>query len=305
MTIQCRTYNHAVDNRRVSDFLKQTYAITQNQHNWGIDRWDYWCYFIHSVPSSRVATDWESQVRLWETESGELVGVAHPEDGSDVYLDVHPEYRYLESEMLDWAEDYLALPIKDSQKRRLNLSVYDYDMQRQELLTSRGYRHGELDGYKHRREMTEPIPDAPIYPGYTVRHLNPETDLPSRAAASNNAFNSSSTTPDTYRILQTAPHYDPELDMVAVDPAGIVAAFAIIWWDQQNQVGIFEPVGTHSDHRKRGLAKAVLCEGLRRLKERGVTRAYVGSWTNTSALRLYQSVGFVEFAHEIPWYKEF
>src|ERR671936_569373 len=48
-----------------------------------------------------------------------------------------------------------------------------------------------------------------------------------------------------------------ELDQVAVAPDGSFAAFCLCWLYEENRAGNLEPVGTHSDHRRRGLARAV------------------------------------------------
>jgi mycothiol synthase len=52
-------------------------------------------------------------------------------------------------------------------------------------------------------------------------------------------------------------------------------------------------IGTDPDFRKRGLGKVVLCEGLRRMKARGMTSAMVCvAYDNAAAHKLYASVGF-------------
>jgi mycothiol synthase len=60
-----------------------------------------------------------------------------------------------------------------------------------------------------------------------------------------------------------------------------------------NAVGQFEPVGTHSDFQRQRLGKAVMSEGLRRMKAAGIRRAIVGfDPNNVAALALYTSMGF-------------
>ena len=87
--------------------------------------------------------------------------------------------------------------------------------------------------------------------------------------------------------------YDPELDVVAVATDGQIGSFCIVWPDPLNKVGLFEPVGTHPDHKRRGLGKAAMSEALRRLRDLGMTGACVcTSAENTPAIKLYEAVGF-------------
>jgi len=66
-----------------------------------------------------------------------------------------------------------------------------------------------------------------------------------------------------------------------------------LWFDPINAVGLFEPVGTHPDFQAKGLGKAVMAEGLRRMKVAGMRTAIVGfDPSNAAALALYTSMGF-------------
>jgi predicted acetyltransferase len=76
-------------------------------------------------------------------------------------------------------------------------------------------------------------------------------------------------------------------------PDGRGASACTIWFDGVNGVGLFEPVGTHPDFQGKGLGKAVMAEGLRRMKAAGMTRAIVGfDPNNVAALALYTAMGF-------------
>lgn len=60
-----------------------------------------------------------------------------------------------------------------------------------------------------------------------------------------------------------------------------------------NGVGLFEPVATHPDFQRRGLGKAVMAEGFRRMKAAGMRRATLGfDPDNVAARALYTSLGF-------------
>ena len=69
------------------------------------------------------------------------------------------------------------------------------------------------------------------------------------------------------------------------------------------RTAVFEPVGTHPNHQKRGLGKAVMSEGLRRAQKLEATLATVSSYTEGAHV-LYNSIGFTEFDLLEPWSKE-
>ena len=62
-------------------------------------------------------------------------------------------------------------------------------------------------------------------------------------------------------------------------------------------------VPRHLQTQRRGLGKAVMFEGLRRLKKRGAKVALVGSY-NQPAHALYASAGFKTYCISEPWEKE-
>jgi ribosomal protein S18 acetylase RimI-like enzyme len=66
---------------------------------------------------------------------------------------------------------------------------------------------------------------------------------------------------------------------------------------------VFEPVGTHPNHQKRGLGTAVMSEGLRRAQKLGATLATVSSYSK-GAHALYESMGFTEVDILEPWITE-
>ncbi len=160
--------------------------------------------------------------------------------------------------------------------------------------------------------MDLPILDAQPAPGYTLRALADGAELLDRCYASGLVFHPNDlqyaidnrNDISWYRNIQNAPLYRRDLDLLAAASDGSVASFCTVWFDDVNRAGVFEPVGTVPAHQRRGLGKALLCEGLRRLKKLGATMAYVGSYS-PEAGALYASVGFTEYDLSIPWIKEY
>ena len=183
------------------------------------------------------------------------------------------------------------------------------DVLQKEILTRRGYVRSKYKAeHMRRRSFTQPVPDSVPRDGYTIRALGEESELPARSWLSWKVFHPDE--PDEnyqgwewYKNVQRIPLYRRNLDIVAVTPDGELAAFCTVWVDDVTNTAVFEPVGTHPDHQKRGLGKAVMVEGLRRAQSLGATLATVGSYS-TGAHALYKSMGFKEFDLLEPWIKE-
>ena len=101
------------------------------------------------------------------------------------------------------------------------------------------------------------------------------------------------------------PGYHRELDVVAVAPDGVIASYVNGWIDPVNRIGDFGPVGARPPYRRQGLTRAVLLEGLRRLKARGMDRVCVSTgMSNNPARQLYESVGFRIVNRYLDYVKE-
>jgi ribosomal protein S18 acetylase RimI-like enzyme len=88
--------------------------------------------------------------------------------------------------------------------------------------------------------------------------------------------------------------YDPELDLAVYASNGEIAGYGLFWADLRTGVGMVEPMRTEEPHGGRGLAGALLREGLARLAARGCTRLKVcREASNPTSGRLYSGAGFV------------
>jgi ribosomal protein S18 acetylase RimI-like enzyme len=132
--------------------------------------------------------------------------------------------------------------------------------------------------------------------GFEIRPLGGEHEHAARADAARLAF-ASTLEPEVHRArylgFMRSPAYVLEHDIVAVAPDGTIASFAIYWRDDELSLAQFEPVGTHPDFQRRGLARAVLQESLARLAAAGIERARVMTGgSNETARSLYLETGF-------------
>lgn len=249
---------------------------------------------------------WHEQGRIWLTAAGRAVGLVHPDGAGFPQLQIDPGHRHLEPEMIAWAEEHLAEP-RPAGERRIAFVVFDYDAFRQDLLAERGYAPTGTGRVFRRRRLAQAPRAGPALPGgYALRETAPGDEEAERIAALLNAsFGRTFHTGREYeRFTRRATCFRRALDLVAVAPDGSLAAYVGVPYDEENRRGMFEPVCTHPEHRRRSLAAALMHEGLERLHALGARSAVVETGADNPANRLYESVGFTE-AYAAPlWRRE-
>jgi ribosomal protein S18 acetylase RimI-like enzyme len=98
-----------------------------------------------------------------------------------------------------------------------------------------------------------------------------------------------------YEAFMDSPAYPSGWDLVAWNRDGRAAACCIAWPDPVSHVGNFEPVATHPEFHRQGFGTTVMRDGLRRLRDAGMTRAIVRTVrSNQAAIALYRSLGFAD-----------
>ncbi|MGZ6373030.1 MAG: GNAT family N-acetyltransferase [Candidatus Limnocylindria bacterium] len=164
------------------------------------------------------------------------------------------------------------------------------------LLRSFGFLPDELrlSQFQRRVDRDAPIADATAPAGYRLRHVEGPDEIPARVEIHRLAFPTSDLTVEKYTRLTTLPAYRYDDDLVVEAADGSLAAFAMAWWDPLARMGEFEPVGTHPEHRRRGLGRALIGAGLRRYRDLGAGLVQVYAMAdNPAAEALYQDGGFV------------
>jgi GNAT superfamily N-acetyltransferase len=110
--------------------------------------------------------------------------------------------------------------------------------------------------------------------------------------------------PSPYRralhdAVKRMPQFRPDLVTVALTPDGRGAAYCIGWYDEISRTLEIEPLGTHRDFRRQGLALAVVREVIHRAYENGARHVLVWNDPNTNlpAYGLYTSAGMTPHRH--------
>ncbi len=208
-------------------------------------------------------------------------------------LQVDPGRHGIADDVLDWAEQ--AAP------GALRVEIAETEGHLAGALERRGYTRA-VDGpflTLMGRPLTR-LPDVPSLPdGYVIRAQRDQADIAGRAAVHRAAFDSTRGTTERHvRMRKTWP-YRPEFDLIAVSPEGEAVAYCQGWYDEANSIGEFEPVGTHPDHRRLGLARTVCTAVMHAFAEAGGRRVTVycrGDAAYPVPKQLYSSMGFAPYA---------
>ena len=241
---------------------------------------------------TEAARDARPTVRIW-TGEGMDRGFAW-RSGDDLHLVTLPGAAALHEEMLGWGETG-----ESRQPLRIPVNERSFDLQR--LLARHGYRPAEPE-LIHRVRQLQGIPaPEPLAPGYRITSVESASQLEEWAAVYREAFAPEDMTAGLREWVNQNQLYRPDLDLVACDPGGAVVAFALVWFDGE-LAGTFEPLGCRPAYRRRGLSRALMNEGLRRLRQLGANQAHVTTVGGRAAAnRLYESIGFRVEAISRTW----
>ena len=204
--------------------------------------------------------------------------------------------------VLEEAREVLELPLLreclnhmqqlKSRTTLLSISVAVSDRKRIENLITLGFQEDSVLGPVDKCSLSELFSEAKLPEGFYIRSVEGEHESGLLAEVHKRAFGHDWKSQDYLKVMQT-PGFDIQRELVVLAPDGRFAAFLIYWLDPITKSGLFEPVGCHQDFWRRGLTKALMAEGLRRMKKAGMKTALVGYNANNEAARkLYASVGF-------------
>ena len=241
----------------------------------------------------------EGKRRLW-LEGERCVAWAWALPPATLDYEVHHAHRNraLHHEVLAWLEE-------EAEGEVLSTYALETDGETCELLAALGYERS--DSYRsyayHLRELDHDFAGPDPSDGSRLRTVRGEEDFRKRVALHRAVWAPSRVTEDVYRRVTSAWPYRAELDCVVEAPDGRFAAYVLCWYDDANRVGLFEPVGTHPDFRRRGLGAAVCRYAFRRLREEGATHALVLA-ADDRAIALYESIGFRRYMRVVELRKE-
>lgn len=225
--------------------------------------------------------------------------------GASLTYQVHPDHAGLIDEVIDWY-DGMAADIE----RTVTPSAADT------FALGRWAAHGyETDpssvgdeGYwtqLNERELSD-VEEAVLPDGFRFRTAD-EVGPEAAVQAHVDAWAPSTYTAEGYEGVRETAAYRGDLHVLVEAPDGTMASSAIMWFDEVNKTVEFEPVGTHPDYRRRGVARAMMLHGLHVARAGGATHATVacqGAPGHPAARGLYYGVGFREISRDAPLIKD-
>jgi mycothiol synthase len=309
MTYKLRQYVSPDDYWRAREFFRALrIANPRPSGNWHVGGFDYWrWHWLENVVERPP-----NELRYWEETTGEIGAVLVQGDPGVCHPMVAPMIASegLRHEMLETAESEFTVTLRDDRRATFVWSdVKDHCLNA--VLEARGYEVSEgahsVEHNAWQALRVAPSP-CPLPTGYVIRSMGDVDELQARNLASWRSFHpgepdeGAGPTGDWYRNVQRAPLYRRDLDVVVVAENGDIASFATCYFDDVSRTGAFVLVGTAPPHQRKGLAKAVMTETLRRLHHLGAIGAYV-SWYEPVPGALYESVGFTDQEIGRAWRK--
>jgi mycothiol synthase len=248
-------------------------------------------------------SDVQANTSLWEDGNGQLVSFAivRPIYGS-LYFEIVPQAcdDDLAAQMVAWSVERARNARRESEEpASLQMSCRDDNLERVALLERLGFVRQDQYTLHYVRPLDGPIPEPQVPEGFGIRHVEGEHEVEALVALHRAAFGTENMTVEGRLSWMHTPDYDPELDLVAVAPDGTLAAYVFCSVSGEENAltgrkeGYTDPVATHPEFQRRGLAWALLLTGFRLLKQRGVETARTGTGSRNVAMqRAARSVGY-------------
>lgn len=241
------------------------------------------------------------RIGLWEVDD-EIVGIA-TYDGSlgTAYCLTLPAYTFLKKEILAYARKNLR-----NEDGAFGVVIRDGDIASQAIAAEMGFlatQEKEYDSffYLDQTTLAYTLPE-----GFRITTLQETFDLYQYRRVLSRGFNHTlngegelvftDEEAEKTRKSLVRPNVDLRLKVAVVGPKGDFVSFCGMWYDKDADFAVVEPVATDPAYRRRGLGKAAVLEGLRRVKDLGATKALVGSQQP-----FYFRIGFRPFSTFTVW----
>ena len=270
---------------------------------WGQGRARYgatWPRRLWFAGDELVAWSWAFLPRKVRRNDGSVTDVT----GASLSYQVHPDHAELVDEVIEWYDGVAAglertvLPTAAEELALTRWAAHGYESDLEAL--------GDTGDWTQLNERDLTDVERPVLPaGFRFRTAD-EAGSEAAVRAHVDAWSPSAYTAQSYEDVRQAPGYRGDLHVLVEAPDGTMASSTIMWLDEVNKTVEFEPVGTHPDYRRLGLARAMMLHGMHLARAAAATHATVvcmGAPGHPKARGLYYGLGFRELSRDAPLIK--
>ncbi len=245
---------------------------------------------LHKLLSSPII---QRNTGLWEIGDGRLVAYAFVDTPNNLRFEIAPEARglALEAEMIAWGESCLLRAAEpDGPPQTLDAVCREEDEGTRAFLKRHGFDEHLTRTMILARALEWEIRRPVLPPGFILRVVSGEGEVPALVDLHQAAHGTNNLTVEDRLSWMRVPDYKPDLDLVVTAPGGELAAYCFCQVSELEnrrsglQEGWTDPIATHPDYQRLGLATALLSHGLGLLKERGLRVARLATTSENVAM---------------------
>lgn len=263
--------NTDLEFERIKKFLTELQYFENHDNNWDPSRFDWWRYSYHHDKEEEFFV---GNAHHWTLETGEIVGLAISEYGkNDIFIIVHPDYQLLYDPVIDWCKNVFG-----EGKEEIVTTIFLNDTRKIEKLEQAGFIKTRHDNNVRTYDLNDYDFEYNLPDGFRIENFSDHYYYDSKIELICNAFDKKEHPKERIISFMKTPGYMPDMDLLVMSPNNRCAAYCTGWIEQYDgTLGFIEPMGTHSDYRKMGLATALAKECFKRLSEKGVKLATIAS----------------------------
>jgi GNAT superfamily N-acetyltransferase len=286
--IACRPFDITRnDFEKMWRFIQQDYVQKQNRFIWLFSRLGDWKYGLWHE-KKYFPSFFRNHAQLWVDDFDQLFGFVLSEDGGNIFFifTLHG-YEYLYADILEWTIQHWR-----PRYATLKTEVHEYQDEALAQLESSGFRSLGVVATTREYDLLA-NQAAKLNSGFRIVDMGANADYRGKALLYVNAFENRSQVSELdllkFEYSRESPAYDACFDLSVLTAAGMHVASCVGFNDPACGVAEIEKICTHHQYRRQGLAKAVIRECFRRLKKRGIKKAYITGYS-AEANGLYEKL---------------
>jgi len=243
--------------------------------------------------------------KLW-FEDDQPIAWACVDEYNNLIWELDDKYEELiGAEIVEWGELCIRKKLANGETSTLDTNCREDYAARISFLHRYGFQQTGDTNVSMMRQLSEPIPEPELPQGFIIRPIKGMEEAEAVASMHRAAFGTRYMTTENRLIIMNTSGYDLSLDLLVVAPDGTIAAYCTCSVNDQTKIGFTDPVATHPNYQRMGLARSLLLTGMKLLKERGMESAYLGTSGNNIAMqKTAESVRFTVESTAIWFSKE-